>query len=61
MAFDQSGGDRPESKKFQGNWKCAKCDKEITELPFDPDPNRLSELQCRDCHRQRKSFNRDRF
>ncbi|MBI2591738.1 MAG: hypothetical protein HYW34_03620 [Candidatus Brennerbacteria bacterium] len=42
---------------FQGNWKCAKCGAEITQLPFEPDPARLGQLQCRDCHRKsRDSF-----
>jgi len=35
---------------FQGNWKCGKCAKEINELPFNPDPSRLAQLTCRDCH-----------
>lgn len=39
---------------FQGNWKCSKCDADITELPFEPDPNRLDQLLCRDCHREQK-------
>ena len=38
---------------------CSKCGKEITELPFEPDPARLDKLLCRDCHRDRKqSFRR---
>lgn len=35
---------------FQGNWTCSKCNSEITELPFEPDPERANTLQCRDCH-----------
>jgi CxxC-x17-CxxC domain-containing protein len=47
---------------FQGDWKCAKCGAEIKELPFEPDPARLEQLLCRDCHRQkRQSFRRDRY
>jgi CxxC-x17-CxxC domain-containing protein len=41
-------------KMFTGNWKCSKCGKEITELPFEPDPARLDQLLCRDCHRERR-------
>ncbi|PIT92146.1 MAG: hypothetical protein COU08_04010 [Candidatus Harrisonbacteria bacterium CG10_big_fil_rev_8_21_14_0_10_42_17] len=54
---NQGGGDRGfERKMFQGDWSCAKCGAKITELPFDPDPSRLDQLQCRDCHRQNKRF-----
>jgi CxxC-x17-CxxC domain-containing protein len=42
---------------FQGNWKCSKCGRDITSLPFEPDPARLGQLQCRDCHQKsRDSF-----
>lgn len=43
------GGER---KMFQGNWSCGKCGAAITELPFDPDPSRLDQLTCRECHRK---------
>ncbi|MBU1178985.1 hypothetical protein KKB69_01435 [Patescibacteria group bacterium] len=42
--------DRP---KFQGNWKCSQCATDITELPFEPDPARESQLLCLDCHKQK--------
>ncbi|PIT92923.1 MAG: hypothetical protein COU06_02725 [Candidatus Harrisonbacteria bacterium CG10_big_fil_rev_8_21_14_0_10_38_8] len=41
--------DRP--AMVQGNWTCAGCGGEITQLPFNPDPSRLGDLKCRDCHR----------
>jgi len=31
----------------QGDWKCAECGKEITELPFEPSGDRP--IYCRDC------------
>ena len=31
----------------KGNWQCADCSKEITELPFEPSPDRP--IYCRDC------------
>jgi len=34
------------------NIKCADCGAAITELPFQPDPNRLTTLRCRDCLRK---------
>ncbi|PIR89043.1 MAG: hypothetical protein COU07_03045 [Candidatus Harrisonbacteria bacterium CG10_big_fil_rev_8_21_14_0_10_40_38] len=47
---------------FKGSWKCANCGKDITELPFEPDPARLNSLLCRDCHRERKqSFRNQSF
>lgn len=49
MAYEENsgGGDR---KMHQGNWTCSKCGGEITQLPFEPDADRLGELKCRDCH-----------
>lgn len=56
---DNSQGGFQPRKMFQGNWKCAQCGKDITELPFEPDPSRLDQLLCRDCHREKKgSFRR---
>ena len=47
-------------KMYQGNWQCADCGKPITELPFEPDPARLNQLRCRDCHQQKRgSIRRD--
>jgi len=42
------GGDRVMHK---GNWSCGSCGNSITELPFKPDPARLSGIKCRDCYR----------
>lgn len=54
MAYQQDdGGFR--RQMFQGNWKCSQCGADITELPFEPDPSRVGQLQCRDCHRQRRN------
>ncbi len=57
MDFNRNqGGER---KKFQVNWKCSKCNEDITSLPFEPDPERLNQLLCKDCHREkRQSFRR---
>ncbi|MBN1325882.1 hypothetical protein JW977_02795 [Candidatus Falkowbacteria bacterium] len=53
MAFGNQGGFQPR-KMYQGNWKCSACGADITELPFEPDPARLDQLLCRDCHRARR-------
>jgi len=51
---------RPPSQKVTGSWACSKCNKEITELPFNPDPARLDKLLCKECHRERQdSFRRN--
>jgi CxxC-x17-CxxC domain-containing protein len=39
-----------ERQMFQGNWTCANCGKDITELPFEP--RSTDNLMCRDCHRE---------
>jgi len=48
------GGFQREMHK--GDWNCAKCGASITELPFEPDPSRVDQLKCRDCHRQEKGY-----
>ncbi len=48
-----SGNSGFQRQMHQGNWKCSKCETSITELPFEPHQNRIGELQCRDCFRQR--------
>ena len=44
--FEQGRGFTPR-QTVKGNWKCADCGKEITELPFEPSPDRP--IYCRDC------------
>lgn len=46
------GNDFGQRQMYQGNWTCAGCGAEITELPFEPDGDRP--LYCRDCHRKRR-------
>lgn len=54
---EQPQGDQGVRKTYKGNWACSKCGNAITELPFEPDPNRLDRLMCRDCYRtMRQSF-----
>jgi len=60
MAYQEGEGGF-QRKMYQGNWKCAECGKEITELPFEPDASRLDQLRCRDCHRSRMSERRNRY
>lgn len=51
--FDEPERDFPPRKMVQGNWKCADCEKEITELPFEPSPDRP--IYCRECWSQRRA------
>jgi len=44
--MDQNN-DSPQREMVKGNWKCAECGKEITELPFEP--NQDQPILCRDC------------
>ncbi len=46
-------------KIFKGEWHCAQCQKVINELPFNPDPNKLDRLLCRDCYQSKKNFFRN--
>lgn len=51
--------DQGQRQMFQGNWQCAGCSKEITELPFEPDGKR--DIFCRDCYRKNKPQRPNRF
>ncbi|RME59508.1 hypothetical protein D6779_04025 [Candidatus Parcubacteria bacterium] len=52
-AANSSGFQRP---MYKGDWKCAKCDGSITELPFEPDPARSDRLLCKSCYRANRPF-----
>lgn len=54
MAFKKFGESTPfQRKMYQGNWKCADCGKEISELPFEPSPDRP--IYCRDCWAKKRA------
>jgi len=42
-----ASGPREPRPMIKGNWNCSECGKEITELPFEPSPDRP--VYCRDC------------
>jgi CxxC-x17-CxxC domain-containing protein len=50
MAFDKERNF--ERKMHQGDWKCSECGAPITELPFEPAPDRP--LYCRDCWKKKR-------
>lgn len=65
MAYnDQPQGERVmhtagDSDGCTGGWVCSKCGTAIDKLPFKPDPSRVGQLLCRDCHREKtQSFRR---
>ncbi|HOK35424.1 MAG TPA: hypothetical protein PLL80_02240 [Candidatus Pacearchaeota archaeon] len=50
MAFNKDRNfDR---KMYNGEWKCSECGAPITELPFEPAPDRP--LYCKDCWRKKR-------
>ncbi len=49
------GGRRDFQRQMvQGNWKCAKCGVDITQLPFEPKEGQ--EILCRDCYKAQKGY-----
>ena len=60
MAFKKFE-ESPSSQRqmYQGNWKCADCGKEITELPFEPSPDRP--IYCRDCWAKKRAERPQRY
>ncbi|OGZ66717.1 MAG: hypothetical protein A3C50_02345 [Candidatus Staskawiczbacteria bacterium RIFCSPHIGHO2_02_FULL_43_16] len=49
---NNGGGNFTPRPKVQGNWKCSDCGKEITELPFEPAPDRP--IYCLDCWKKNR-------
>ena len=47
------GGHGGQREMVKGSWSCAKCGKEITELPFKPSGDRP--LHCRDCWQEMRN------
>jgi len=47
--FDRNNNNRGFAPRemVTGNWKCSECGVEITELPFEPAPDRP--IYCREC------------
>jgi CxxC-x17-CxxC domain-containing protein len=57
MAFEKfDGGERRDfapRPMVKGDWKCSECSAAITELPFEPAPDRP--IYCRDCWSKKRS------
>ena len=58
MAFEFNQKRNYPRQMVKGHWKCSDCGKEITELPFEPAPDRP--VYCRECwtKRRNKKFQR---
>jgi len=61
MIFNKSKDGRPQEgftprEMVKGNWKCADCGAEITELPFEPTPDRP--IYCRECWQKKRDQRR---
>lgn len=48
-----SRGDFAPRPMIKGNWKCSECGTEITELPFEPAPDRP--IFCRECWAKKRA------
>ncbi|MFA5249615.1 MAG: CxxC-x17-CxxC domain-containing protein [Candidatus Paceibacterota bacterium] len=44
---------------IKGEWKCSECGAIITEMPFQPDPERP--IFCRECWRKKRAERPSRF
>jgi len=55
MAFQkfESRGEFPPREMVKGNWKCADCGVAITELPFEPSPDRP--IFCKECWAKKRA------
>jgi len=47
MVFKKFGAKRIPRQMHKGNWNCSDCGAQITELPFEPSPDRP--VYCREC------------
>jgi len=50
---DQPRRDFTPREMVKGNWKCSECEKEITELPFEPSQDRP--IYCRECWSKKRT------
>jgi len=55
---DQPQGNYTPREMVKGKWQCSECGQEITELPFEPAPDRP--IYCRDCWSKKRN-DRPRF
>mgnify|MGYP003396043706 FL=1 len=56
---DNNRGGFAPRQMVKGNWKCSDCGKEITELPFEPAPDRP--IYCRDCWSKNRPPRQNRY
>lgn len=45
-----------ERKMYKGDWSCSECGTKITELPFEPAPDRP--IFCKECWRKKREERR---
>ncbi len=55
MAFNDNYGRSPRPM-VQGNWTCAECGTEITELPFEPSAGKP--IHCKECWSKKRNQSR---
>lgn len=52
MAFKKFPGRKP-LKIYHGDWSCTECGGKITELPFQPSPERP--VYCKECWAKKRA------
>jgi CxxC-x17-CxxC domain-containing protein len=55
---NEQGRNFGQREMIKGDWKCSECGAEITELPFEPAPDRP--IYCRECWSKRRPKKFDR-
>ncbi|MFA5877754.1 MAG: CxxC-x17-CxxC domain-containing protein [Candidatus Staskawiczbacteria bacterium] len=56
---DRPQGDFAPRPMIKGDWKCSECASAITELPFEPAPDRP--IYCRECWMKKRDERGSRF
>jgi len=56
MAFEKERNF--ERRMYKGDWSCSECGTKITELPFEPAPDRP--IYCKECWRKKREERRKR-
>lgn len=56
---DKPRGDFVPREMIKGDWKCSECGVAITELPFEPAPDRP--IYCKECWMKKRGDRGNRF
>jgi len=56
---DKPKGDFTPRPMIKGDWKCSECGAAITELPFEPAPDRP--IYCKECWMKKRAERQSKF